>query len=300
MERTAIKHWVSAMRLRTLPLTVACIALGAFIAQANGFFQWPVFVLCLITALLLQILSNLANDYGDAQHGADHERREGPVREVQAGNISAEAMFKGIIIFSLLSLASGISLLLVSGISLQVFVVFVALGILSISAAILYTNGKRPYGYIGLGDIAVFVFFGIIGVLGSYYLQAKALDWSVLLPASSCGLLTVAVLNVNNIRDIESDIEAGKLSIPVRLGRKAAIYYHLSLLSFAVILSVLYILLNYRHPGQFIFLIAIPLLVKNAHGVIFKKRADELDPYLKQMSISTLVFVFLLGLSIII
>ncbi len=283
------------MRLRTLPLALACIGMGAFLAGADGKFNFTVFSLSLLTTLLLQILSNLANDYGDAVHGADHDQRKGPLRQVQSGAISKAQMKNAIILFVVLSLISGLSLLYLSGISLKVFIVFLGLGLLSIGAAILYTNGQLPYGYIGLGDLFVFLFFGLLGVIGSYYLQTLDFEWRLILPATSCGLLTVAVLNINNIRDIESDITAGKRSIPVMLGRSKANIYHALLLLGGLACAIIYVLMDFQGPKQFLFLLVLPLMLINSKA-IFTKPSELLDPYLKQMAITSLLFVLTFGI----
>jgi len=294
---TKVKSWIAAMRLRTLPLTIACIALGALLAASRSFFSWSIFLLSLSTALFLQILSNLANDYGDTVHGADHEDREGPLREVQSGKISLSQMRVAMAIFVALSLISGIVLLQSARLSSQTYLVFLGLGLIAIFAAVLYTNGKLPYGYIGLGDLSVFMFFGLLGVAGSYFLYHGPWSWDILLPASSCGLLSVAVLNINNIRDIESDKKAGKFSIPVRIGRSKAVLYHYSLLLLALILAVVFVIMNYQSPLQFLFLLTAPLLFINARAVRLQSLALKLDPYLKQMAITTLLFCLLFGIS---
>jgi len=286
------------MRLRTLPLALACIGMGSFLAASHGKFNLVVFILCLATTLALQIVSNLANDYGDTIHGADNEHRVGPSRSVQEGAITRSQMKRAIAIASIISLILGITLLVVSGISTQVFIGFIALGLFSLLAAVLYTNGKLPYGYIGLGDLSVFIFFGLVGVLGSYYLQTQTFSWDILLPGASCGLLTVAVLNINNIRDIHSDKLAGKYSIPVRLGRTKANIYHSLLLFLGVSTALAYVLINYESPRQFLFLLTIPMLILNAKA-IHTKPQEALDPYLKQMAMTSLLFVLIFGLSII-
>lgn len=292
-----MKNWISAFRLRTLPLALASIGMGAFLAAANGVFRWDVFGLCALTTVLLQILSNLANDYGDSVHGADGAHRVGPDRAVQSGAISSVAMKRALYVFSLLSLASGVALLLVAFEDLgNVFWLFVGLGLLAIAAAITYTAGVRPYGYAGLGDISVLIFFGGVAVLGAYYLFDQTFDAHLIWPALSMGLLATGVLNVNNIRDIPSDTLAGKKSIPVRIGRGKAVKYHFMLLITAVLASVIYVLLNYNSPFQWLFLLAIPLLVRNAKAVKTKTEAADLDPYLKQLALGTLAFVLLFGI----
>lgn len=288
--------WVAASRPRTLPLALASIFLGSFLAAFYGSFTWLVLLLASLTTIFLQVLSNLANDYGDSIHGADSLEREGPARSVQAGHIKATAMRRGIYLFSFLSLGSGICLLLVAlEFRWQELLFFLGLGVLAIIAAITYTSGKRPYGYAGLGDISVFIFFGLVGVLGTYYLHTNAFRYVILLPASSCGLFATAVLNVNNIRDIRSDKSAGKYSIPVRIGRRAAVYYHWSLLGAGVLASVAYVLIDYRSPWQWLFLLSLPLLYINARAVKKKETAPALDPYLKQMAMATLAFVLAFG-----
>jgi 1,4-dihydroxy-2-naphthoate polyprenyltransferase len=168
----------------------------------------------------------------------------------------------------------------------------------SILAAMAYTMGKRPYGYIGLGDLAVLIFFGLVGVLGSYYLFVQEISSLVVLPALSCGFFSMAVLNINNIRDIESDKKAGKYSIPVRVGRTNAVYYHIFLLLAGQLSAIMYTLITYTSPWQWLFLLTAPLFIKNATAVA-SKPSPELDPYLKQMALSTLLFVLLFGTGLI-
>jgi 1,4-dihydroxy-2-naphthoate polyprenyltransferase len=292
-------HWLRAFRLRTLPLALSSIAMGGFLAWDANAFRWDIFLLCVLTTVFLQILSNLANDYGDSVHGADNSNREGPSRAVQSGVITSAQMRRAIIAFTLLSLLSGIVLLIVSfGFQWRAILFFFGLGLLSIGAAIAYTVGRKPYGYMGLGDLAVLLFFGLVGVMGSFYLFTGTLSWLELLPALSLGLFSVAVLNVNNIRDIESDKIAGKQSIPVRLGRRRAIVYHWIVLSLAMLFATGYTVLRYESPWQFLFLLATPLVFANALAVT-RKPSALLDPYLRQMAISTLLFVLLFGTGLI-
>jgi len=292
-----IKPWIEAARPRTLPLALASIGMGAFLAASVQQFRVSVFLLSALTTIFLQILSNLANDYGDSIHGADSADREGPARAVQSGAISARAMKKSIIIFGLLSLLSGIVLLWVAfQDNLPGLLFFLGIGILAIIAAITYTSGAKPYGYAGLGDISVLIFFGIVGVMGSFYLHTHSFSWKYLLPALSCGLFSMAVLNVNNIRDIKTDKMAGKKSIPVRLGRKKAVVYHWLLLTVGVLCSLIYISIDFRSFYQYLFLLAVPLLVVNGMAVYNKHKPSELDPYLKQMALTTMVYVLAFGI----
>lgn len=290
MGKDSLKIWLSAFRLRTLPLATASIALGSFLAASENSFQWDRAALCFITAIFLQILSNLANDFGDTLHGADSQQREGPKRATQTGQISKAAMRNALIFFTLLSFLVGY--ILIKGESIFFYVA----GLLAVIAAVTYTVGPKPYGYAGLGDVFVFIFFGIIGVFGSYYLQTHNLNFQILLPATACGLFCVAVLNINNIRDMHSDRLAGKYTIPVRLGETKARIYHWLLLITGLGFALIYIFLNFRSPWQLLFLITIPLILINGLGISFKFKAVDLDPYLKQMALITLLFSFSFGL----
>jgi 1,4-dihydroxy-2-naphthoate octaprenyltransferase len=297
-QRTPTQVWIEAMRPRTLPLALACIILGTFLAAADGLANWPVAIMAGVTAVFLQILSNLANDYGDSIHGADHIERAGPKRAVQSGQVTAVAMKRAVIIFVLLSAVSGLATLWLAFGAQGVFlaILFLALGGAAIWAAVSYTASSKPYGYVGLGDLFVLIFFGWAGVIGTYFLQAQQLDWRLILPATSCGLLAVAVLNVNNIRDIESDKKAGKKSIPVRLGPEGARTYHWTLLGTAVLSATLYVLLNGAGWGQWLFVLALPLIWRNGTAVANTYDPVVLNPLLKKTSLMTLVFVTLFGI----
>jgi 1,4-dihydroxy-2-naphthoate octaprenyltransferase len=300
-EQSTVKAWIEAFRLRTLPLALSCIGMGSFLAAYYQDFQWEVCVLSIATTLFLQILSNLANDYGDSIHGADGKDREGPSRAVQAGHISAVAMKRSMIIFGILSFASGMALLYFStGFSSEIFYVFLALGIASILAAVAYTNGKRPYGYMGLGDIFVFMFFGLVGVVGTFYLHTNWLNWEVFLPAAACGFLATGVLNVNNIRDIQSDKVAGKRSIPVRIGRKKAELYHQLLISGAIICASVFVFVTFNSIWNILFVAAVPLLTVHLIRLNKGKTAADIDPLLKQLAITTLLFVLTFGIGLLV
>lgn len=293
-----MKLWIEAARPRTLPLALSSILMGCFLAVAHGTFSWTIAILAILTTTFLQVLSNFANDYGDTVNGKDTDARQGPKRTVQTGAISISAMRNAIGIFSGLALVSGVWLLYegLKATSWQTFVVFLGIGVLAIIAAITYTAGKRPYGYEGLGDLSVLIFFGWVGVLGSYYLHTKSLNWHLLLPATSCGLFAVGVLNINNIRDIESDTLTGKRSVPVRIGRENAIIYHWFLLGLGMLCSMIFLLLNGTTWLQWLFLLSFPLFIRNGLAVNTLQNPSELDPYLKQMALSTLLFVILFGI----
>ena len=296
-----LKYWLSAFRLRTLPLALSTVSLGAFLAYFDGAINWPVFILALITTLFLQVLSNLANDYGDSSHGVDNDNRVGPKRAVQSGKISAAEMKTAIIIFTALSLAAGIPLVFIglqgTGIGGKIF--FFALGLLAIISAIKYTVGRKPYGYYGYGDLFVFVFFGLVGVMGTYFLISNRFEPEVLLPAAAVGFLSVAVLNLNNMRDRENDAKSGKFTLVVRLGIRAARIYHLVLVSASVAFGLLYMIINYRSPFQMFFLVTVPFFWMNVYGVFHHTIPAELDPYLKRLALTTFAFSLIFGLSLI-
>ena len=286
--------WLSAARPRTLPLALSSIFLGSFLSWKAGKADWLIFSLCCLTTILLQVLSNFANDYGDTQNGADSADRKGPDRAVQAGLITPGQMFNAILLFGALALISGISLLYFSfrNASSQEFFGFLGLGLLCIVAAYTYTAGKKPYGYAGLGDVSVLIFFGLVGVLGSNYLFTKTFNPVNILPALSCGLFATGVLNVNNIRDIESDTKAGKKTVPSRIGKKKAIAYHWLLLIGGMFSAVAYNVVSGDHAYWYV--LTFPLFVFNGVKVT---RLENPDPMLKQLALSTLLFAVLFGLS---
>jgi len=270
-------------------LALAGISLGSFLALAADSFNWLILWLSLATAFLLQILSNLANDYGDTEHGADNDHRVGPVRAVQSGKISGPVMRSAL--FILIALCLAVGYFLIRGESFFYYI----LGLAAIGAALAYTVGPRPYGYAGLGDIFVFLFFGPVAVNGTYYLHTHLFDFLVFLPAFSCGLFCVAVLNVNNLRDIESDRLAGKNTIPVRVGVAWARKYHWILLIAGTASAIFFVVINYRSPWQLLFLITLPFFWKNGLNVSRQNDSAKLDPYLKQLALSTLLFCFSFG-----
>ncbi len=295
-----MKIWLKAFRLRTLPLAVASIFLGSCLAYQKGLFDAKIAFLTFLTAVLLQILSNLANDYGDSINGADHAEREGPVRAVQGGEISRKTMLNAVSSFVLMSLTSGLLLLWVSfSKEPRYFFIFLLLGIAAILAAIFYTMGKKPYGYAGLGDVSVLIFFGWVGTLGSFFLHAKTFFPEMFLPATGIGLMAVAVLNVNNIRDIESDKKAGKLSVPVRLGRKNALLYHAVLLIFGQLSGILYLFLVEKDTLAWLFLLNIPVSFVVFMGIKNAKSARETDKFLKKTALNALLYAVLMGIILI-
>ncbi|MES2559306.1 MAG: 1,4-dihydroxy-2-naphthoate octaprenyltransferase [Bacteroidota bacterium] len=294
----SIKTWVSAMRLRTLPLAASAILLGITLSDLHYSATGFVAVLCLTTAICLQVLSNFANDYGDFIKGTDNDTRIGNTRALQSGSITVSQMKRAIMLLVVLTLVSGITLLYkaTQGEFNTAFLLFFALGIVAIVAAIKYTVGKRAYGYSGLGDVAVFIFFGPVSVVGTFLLCNGfefewGKDWAVLLPALSVGLLSTAVLNTNNIRDIENDEASGKYTIPVKIGLKKARIYHSVLIIVALFSFVAYIFVAYAHWVQFIQILAMFPIVKTWMGVLNTEPSTAYNGFLKQLSLGTLVLV---------
>ncbi|MFB9868909.1 1,4-dihydroxy-2-naphthoate polyprenyltransferase [Vreelandella sulfidaeris] len=301
IKRPHYQAWLLAARPRTLPLACASILLGSGLAAHVGSFNPGVFLLTLLTAISLQILSNLANDYGDAVSGADDQARIGPARAVSSGLLSPQAMRRGMIVAAAVAVLLGLSLLLTAfGDQWRHIVTFVLLGAAALLAAVTYTVGfgGTPYGYRGLGDISVFIFFGLLGVLGTYYLYTQQLSWLPLLPAATCGLLATAVLNVNNVRDIESDARNGKITLAVRLGRANAISYHWVLLGMALLLTVIYLLaLPVPLVGWSCLLVTKPL-TDAARTLRRSRDGDVLTGMLKKTAISTLIYSMLLSIGL--
>lgn len=286
-----IQAWIKALRLRTLPLALAVTGLGNLLVFRSGSFQWSVFFLSIVTTLLLQVLSNLANDYGDSIHGADSIERKGPQRAVQSGAITRHAMKIGMGVTAILSFVFGILLLWISfRYNLQALVPMLALGVAAIAAAYFYTNGAKPYGYQALGDISVFLFFGLVGVLGTSYLHLKQIDPYLILPAMTMGFWSTAVLNVNNMRDMHSDQLAGKLTVPLKLGLSGAKRYHILLVVVGFLTLGLYIF----QSGKWALLAFLPgslLIIKSLLGVLSTRDIPHLDAYLKPQALGTFLAV---------
>lgn len=304
-------NWLQAARLRTLPLSLSGIIMGSFIAkwrisEDGGFWDWKIFVLALLVTLLYQILSNFANDYGDGVKGTDKNRiGEAEQRAVASGKITANQMKNAVILFSILAFLATLALLYFAFFKenlMQEFWIFMGLGIACILAAIGYTVGKKPYGYLGLGDIFVFIFFGLVSVCGSYFLFTKTFSWDILLPATAIGMLSVAVLNLNNMRDIESDALSGKKTLALRLGFKKAMVYEIILLQLPLLLMLVFMMMNGLHTQgkyyAFIFFITVFPLTAIRRKIMQVKEPKELDPFLKQVGMMTLVMSILVAVGL--
>ncbi len=273
--------------------------MGTGLAWREGFSDTPVTIWALITTICFQITSNFANDYGDGVKGTDNANRVGPDRVVQSGLLSAAAMKRGVIVMVGLSLLSIVAVVASAfgTENIGFFILFSILGVFSLWAAIKYTVGSNAYGYSGLGDIFVFAFFGLLSVLGSYFLYTKQLTAISWLPAVAIGLLCTAVLNLNNLRDIENDKQSGKRTLVVQIGRKQGRIYHFILLSGALICMLLFNILESNRGILLLHLLAfIPLLV---HALKIRKidNPSGLDPELKKVALSTfaLSLLFLMG-----
>ncbi len=286
--------------MRTLPLSVSGIIVGSSIAASRGHFDSWIFVLALLTTIGFQILSNFANDYGDGLKGTDNEDRVGPARAIQSGEISPAQMKQGMKVTAGLTLVVALLLIYLSFGREHPFyaILFILLGIASIVAAIKYTVGDNAYGYSGFGDVFVFLFFGLLSVCGSYFLYAKTIDYTVFLPAFSVGLLSVGVLNLNNMRDRESDKKAGKITLAVRIGEEFARYYHYYLIAASFLFALMYTSLRFASPYQFLFVIAYVPLFRHLWHVYRTKDVTLLDPELKRLALGTFLFSILFGLGL--
>lgn len=294
-----MNRWIEAARPRTLPLALANILLGNFLAFSKGNFSFITGILTILTTLFLQILSNFANDYGDSKKGTDNLDRKVAMRTVQTGKISLNEMKKGIYFLITISFLTGIGLIYFSlkQASLNEILIFLSLGIFAILSSIGYTMGKKPYGYLGLGDLFVFLFFGLIGTMGSYYLQTLDFNFWILMPASSVGFLSIAVLNLNNLRDLENDKKNGKISMVVRMGFNKGIVYQKILILFGCIGFLIYNLFFNNLYSYLLLALGILPLLKLFFEINNKMKPEELDPYLKKTALSTLWMVIVFGIS---
>ena len=293
-----LKSLIEAARLRTLPLSVSGIIVGCGMAFADNSFNGLLFALLLATTILLQVLGNFANDLGDFQHGTDNEKRVGPKRTLQSGGLTITEMKHGIVLATILAFLVGILMLWVSfGFGFG-FWVFVGIGVAAIVAAMRYTMGNNPFGYRGLGDLMVFIFFGLATVVGSYYIVTHNVTLNAILMGTAIGLMSVGVLNINNLRDSESDIQSGKMTIVVKLGTQFGRIYHIVLCLAAVALVVVS-LINGRSVLTLLWVV-LPASLLMAHGIRVFRAADvkTLDPELKKLSLTTLLMSVLYAVAV--
>jgi len=294
-------NWINAFRLRTLPLAFSCIIMGSGLAMADGQFNLTVFTLALVTTLFLQILSNLANDYGDFVKGTDNEDRVGPDRTMQSGLITKSEMINAMWIIAFLCSVFGVWLIYEGtlGLDLKKAGLFAILGLTAMGAAVKYTMGKNPYGYAGLGDIFVFLFFGWLGVIGSYFLHTHSFQWNLLLPASTIGFFTTAVLNINNMRDHEPDAQSGKNTLVVRIGIEKAKTYHQSLIFGGLLLALAFVIPS-SNIFHYLFLVTTPLFIGFVKSIKSRSDFENYDPFLKKQAIATFLFtvLFVIGINL--
>lgn len=302
-----MKDWIHAARLRTLPLSLSGVIMGSLIARwhLKGIaesWDWRIFALALLLTILFQVISNYANDYGDGIRGTDTKRvGEAEMRVVAAGKITPKQMKNAVVILSGIAFLLAVLLLYLAFVPhyMQAFYIFIGLGIACILAAIGYTVGKKPYGYMGLGDLFVFVFFGLVSVLGSYYLFTKTFDWWLLLPASAVGFYSAAVLNLNNMRDMESDKESGKHTLALRLGFKWAMIYEVVLLQLPLLLILIYVLQKgVTDYYGYIFVILFLPLITLRRRIMEVKDPRALDPFLRQVALTCFVTSILVGVGL--
>jgi 1,4-dihydroxy-2-naphthoate octaprenyltransferase len=296
-----IKAWLNAARLRTLPLSVSGIIVGSGLAAVLGKWDVLIFSLAMLTTIGFQVVSNFANDLGDSQKGTDNENRVGPKRTIQAGLLSQIEMKIGIFITVMISILSAISLIYISAenLSSQALFIYLVLAGLCVLAAITYTVGKNAYGYRGLGDLMVFIFFGLVSVMGVFQLYGLGFEWLVLFPSITIGLWSTAVLNLNNLRDIENDRKSKKNTLIVQLGFKKGKIYHAFLIIGGALTwwSTVY-LLAITTGNLFLFISLIPsvLLFIHLKKVFLTTVPASLDPELKKVALLTFFSAVLFSL----
>ena len=303
-----VKSYIKAARLRTLPLSISGIILGSYLGNEfvnsllehtirTSIWESSIFWLAIFTTIGFQVLSNYANDYGDGIKGSD-KNRTGEARMVSSGAITPKQMKTAMISTTTITLLIALLLIYVAfgSENFGYSILFFGLGIASIAAAIKYTVGNSAYGYSGFGDIFVFLFFGLLSVVGSYFLYTKIINFEIFLPAFSIGLLSTAVLNLNNLRDREQDKTNNKNTLVVKLGVVRAKKYHYFLIIGALITALIYTFLNFSSIYEFVFLVAFIPLVKNMITVSRNNTPAELDGELKKVALSTFLFAILFGI----
>ncbi len=299
MKKFLFYNWLKAARPKTIPLSISGILVGSSFSIYQGFFDSIIFILAIATAVCFQVLSNFANDYGDGLKGTD-DHRIGPQRVVASGLINLSQIKRAIIVTSVFSLGFSLTLIFyVFDHSLLNISIFIGLSLCSIIAAITYTVGKTPYGYYGFGDLFVFIFFGLISVVGSNFLYTKFFDHSVILLAIIIGLLCTAVLNINNIRDIENDKNSSKHTIPVQIGFKYSKYYHYLLIGLSIFLLFIWIV-EFDCTSNFILILfSFLILLRHIYKVFRSKFSADFKPLLSELAISVFLVSILISIFLI-
>ncbi|PQB07052.1 1,4-dihydroxy-2-naphthoate octaprenyltransferase [Polaribacter filamentus] len=307
-----VKSFIKAARLRTLPLSVSGIIVGSYLGndfdiltvdssfkidQNGPVWMTTIFWLAILTTIGFQVLSNFANDYGDGIKGSD-KNRTGEARMVSSGTITPKQMKSAMIITTIITLIIALVLIYVAfgSENFGYSILFFGLGIASIAAAIKYTVGNSAYGYSGFGDVFVFIFFGLLSVVGSYFLYTKYINFEIFLPAISIGLLSTAVLNLNNLRDQTEDKKNNKKTLVVKLGNEKAKKYHYFLILGALVVALIYVFLDFTSVYQLVFLVAFIPLIKNMKTVAQNIIPAELDSELKKVALGTFLFAILFGI----
>lgn len=292
------KIWWKAARPRTVLLSLSGVLMGSFLALAENPYLNPLtIVFCVLTAIILQILSNLANDYGDYKKGVDNAHRTGPQRTLQSGVLTERQMRMGISITAVVALIFGALLIFVfAQLSLQELAIFAILGVAAVLAALLYTLGKHPYGYRGFGDFYCFLFFGWVAVAGTFYLATKQLDFTIILPATAMGCCSNAVLNINNMRDYENDKASGKNSLVVKIGLKKAFVYHCLLIGIAFLSLTLFQILKQAPAYGYTFWLLFPLFLKDLLIINKTLETGVPDPLLPKQVVNTFLLTLVFGL----
>ena len=289
------KAVIRSMRLRTLPLSLAGISLGIMFACGRHSVPWFDIALTVLTTVSLQILPNMSNELGDWLSGVDGQGREGPKYGIEGGGLTEDEMRSCIRIMVLVCCIFGLGMIRASfGTIFRIeSECLVALGAAAIWAAMHYTLGNKPYGYRGLGDIFVFLFFGLVPVTGGYFVCAQVIEPATLIPGAAIGLFSVGVLNVNNMRDMKSDAGT-RITVPLKLGEHRAKVYHTILITGGWALMLLYTILFTKGWQPYLYIITLPLYIKHLSGV-WKRSGRELDPMLPMLVISTFIFALLAG-----
>lgn len=290
MPFATLKTWIHAARPKTLSAGIAPVLIGGAMAYAGGHFQWTIFAVILFAVLMIQVGTNYANDYYDFIKGADTETRQGPVRATQAGLVSAVAMKRAFILMFGLALGAGLYLVWQGG------VIVMMIGLASIACGLLYTAGPWALGYLGLGDFFVLLFFGPVAVAGTYYLLTNQIHSAVILAGLAPGLISTALLTINNIRDHSTDKIAGKKTLVVRFGITFGIIEYYACVIIACMVPVFLSFYTQSHPYSSLALITLAFAWKPLGSLRRKPAPDTLNHILAQTGKLVLIYCFLFSI----